>query len=242
QRDHGVAPWRGARAAPALPRPRPAAHGGPPHDPASPRLGRGAGGRAAPDRLAYRHLARRHPRSAALPLRLAARPPGASRRGAVGPPPPRVGADRVAARRTRADALLAVDPAGDYGPPGPRPPRPTPLAGRARLPRTQGRAGPGSLRGPRLARLPSPRQLVHRRLRVPGRGAGAPFPPHASRPRPRPSRTPGLPPAGHSRCGLSAMFPLPSAPCPSRSPLRCSTTDPVRHVATSRDGVAHANF
>jgi hypothetical protein len=45
-----------------------------------------------------------------------------------------------------------------------------------RVQATQARARPGSLRGARLARLPSPRHTVHRRIRLPDRRAGSDSP------------------------------------------------------------------
>src|SRR4051794_38144159 len=50
------------------------------------------------------------------------------------------------------------------------------LTDRARLPGAETGTGPGTLRGTRLARLAPSRHLVHRRLCLPDRRAGAAFP------------------------------------------------------------------
>jgi SRSO17 transposase len=83
----------------------------------------------------------------------------------------------------RAEEWLLIEwPRGDdaagYDPDrGPRAAGQAPLADRAGLPGAQGRAGPGSLRGPRLARLPSSRRVVYRGLCLPRGRPGGPFPP-----------------------------------------------------------------
>ena len=52
-------------------------------------------------------------------------------------------------------------------------------------------------------------------------------------PRPRPSRTRGVPPAGRSRCGLNAMSRPRSPPCIRRSPARSCNRGRVPRVGTN---------
>src|SRR5690349_23886193 len=84
--------------------------------------------------------------------------------------------------RGRADEVLALDPARDGHAGGLGRDRQATVAGRAGLRGAQAGAGPGALRGPRLARLPPPRVLVHRGLRLPGGRALPLFPPELATP------------------------------------------------------------
>src|SRR5690349_11451311 len=122
-------------------------------------------------------------------------------------------ADRVAQGRDRADQVLAVQPAADdqAGEAGPH--RQGALAQRARLRGTETGDRTEPLRGPRLARLPSSCQPLHRSLRLPHRRA-LPFPP-STPVHPRADQdtcpTPRFPSARGCRSDLSAT-------CSTRSP------------------------
>src|SRR5919109_3173769 len=74
--------------------------------------------------------------------------------------------------RGETDQVLARDPAGGHQLRAPGRGGETTLADRARLPGTQAGTRARPLRGPRLARLPSPRHVVHRGLWLPDRRAG----------------------------------------------------------------------
>ena len=100
--------------------------------------------------------------------------------------------------------VLALDPARDGHARGAGRDREAALADRARLRGAEAGAGARPLRGPRLARLPPPRLLVHRRLRLPGGRALPLFPsglatPARGRPSGRPATAPGAPPVRPER-------------------------------------------
>ena len=78
----------------------------------------------------------------------------------------------------RAGQVLALQPSRRHATRDAREPREAPLAGRARLPRTQAMPRPRSLRRPHISRTASPPHLRHRRARVPD------LLPPAPRPRP----------------------------------------------------------
>ena len=78
---------------------------------------------------------------------------------------------RVGTRRRRTRALLIQQPACRHSLAGDGRRGNEPLAHRARLRRTEAETRLGPLRGPKLARLPSPRQLVRGSLRFPDAGA-----------------------------------------------------------------------
>ena len=84
----------------------------------------------------------------------------------------RMAADRVARGRERADQILALDPCRKTSPSASGRPRQAALAHRARLSGTQAGGRARAFRGARMARLPSPRHAVHRRLRIPDLRAG----------------------------------------------------------------------
>ena len=92
-------------------------------------------------------------------------------------PTGRVAVDRVARRREGADQVLALNPSRGHHSASTGLLRQAALAHRARLSRTQagGRARAISPR-PRMARLPSPRNAVHRSLRIPDLREGATSP------------------------------------------------------------------
>src|SRR5689334_17775754 len=122
-------------------------------------------------------------------------------------------ADRVAPRRGRADQVLALQPGADdqAGEAGPH--RQGALADRARLRGAETGDRTGSLRGPRLARLPPSCQPLHRSLRLPDRRA-LPFPPSA----------PVHPRADQDTCP-TPRFPS-ARGCPSDLSATCSTRSP----------------
>src|SRR5215211_14032 len=80
---------------------------------------------------------------------------------------------------------------------------------------------PRALRGPRLARLPPPRQPLHRSLRLPG-GRALPFPPSAALHPPAEGTcaTPRLPAVRRPRSGLSGTCRTPSPPSAAASRAR----------------------
>src|ERR1700751_1473054 len=124
-------------------------------------------------------------------------------------------ADRVAQGREGTDKVLAVDLAADdrlcpSGRSGQ-----IALAHRARLSGTEAGTRPRTLRGPRLAWLPSSRHALHRSLRIPDlrEGDDSPLgsPPRLSLP--ATCRSQLLPTPRGRRCGLSVTAQTPSPPC-----------------------------
>src|SRR5690242_6539850 len=213
----------GAGPLPAAPRgrPWPAAEAAAPGRAAPAARGREAGRGPARRRLADRHLARGHGGSAGLALRRGAGAAGARRlpaeraaRGGVAP-------GRVARGREGAHQVLALDPARDGRDRGAGRHGEAALAGRARLRGAEAGARARPLRGPRLARLPPPRQLVHRRLRVPGGRALPLFPPGLATPARGPRATPKLPAPRLLPCARSGTVPRRSRPCAGTSRWRC---------------------
>src|ERR1700751_4316072 len=81
-------------------------------------------------------------------------------------------ANRVARWRERANQILALNPASRHHFPPPRRHRQVALAYRARLSRAQAGGGARPLRRTWVARLPPPRDAMHRSLRVPDLRAG----------------------------------------------------------------------
>ena len=79
----------------------------------------------------------------------------------------RMASHRMARGRKRADEILAFDPVRGHPHRGPGRHGQIALAHRARLRGTQKRARPRPFRGAKLARLPSSRNPVHRRLWIP---------------------------------------------------------------------------
>ena len=79
----------------------------------------------------------------------------------------RVAGRRMAGRRGGADQILALDPARRHAAQGSGRRHQAALAHRTRLRGIEERTRPGSLRGARLAGIPSSRQPLHRSLRVP---------------------------------------------------------------------------
>lgn len=84
---------------------------------------------------------------------------------------------RVAPGRGRPDEVLAIDDARRHIERASRQAGKDPMEDRAGLSGAQGRVRAGPLRGPRVEGVPSPRDDVHRGLRLPDGGAGPFFPP-----------------------------------------------------------------
>src|ERR1700757_2503310 len=85
-------------------------------------------------------------------------------------------ANRVARGRERANQILALNSARRHHFPPPRRHRQVALAYRARLSRAQAGGGARPLRRTWVARLPPPRDAMHRSLRVPDLRAGGDSP------------------------------------------------------------------
>ena len=210
----------GAGPGPAAVGPGPAAEAAAARSRAPAARGREAGHRPARGRVADRHLARGHGGSADLALRRGPGPAGArrlppgraARRGVV----PR----RVARGRGGTDQVLALRAARDGHARGAGRDRAAALAHRARLRGAQAGARPGALRGPRLARLPPPRVLVHRGLRLPGGRALPLFPPGLAAPARRARAAGRLPPPQLLPCAPSGTARRRSPPCAGTSRSR----------------------
>ena len=130
-------------------------------------------------------------------------------------PTARMAADRVAQRGERTDQVLAFDPSRGHRLPSPGGPRQAALAHRTRLSRTQTGGRSRTLRRPQMARLPSPRHAVHRRLRIPDLRAGDDSPLRSSFRRALLAAfsSPRLPTPRSRHCGLSDISPTRSRPC-----------------------------
>jgi hypothetical protein len=154
-----------------------------------------------------------------------------------------VAADRVAARGEGADEVLALDPAGGHRLRSSRPLSQAALAHRARLPRAQTGTRARALRGPGLARFPSPRHPVHRRLRVPGCRAGDDSPLRMAQSPPTrdvwPSRR--LSTTRRPQSGRSATWRTPSQACGGglRQPWLAALSDVPAASAGTHSQPAH---
>src|ERR1700722_5889628 len=84
--------------------------------------------------------------------------------------------DRMAGAGERTDQVLAFHFPGPYHTERVGETSKTPLDYRTRLPRAEARIGAGTLRRSGLARFSSSRHVMHRRLRLPGRGKKSFFP------------------------------------------------------------------
>src|SRR5690349_14809567 len=216
---HGRRPAAGAWpvAAQALVGTGTAAHAAAPGRRAPARHRQGARPRPAAGRLADGGLARGEPGRAERALRGRAGAAVAPRLLARRAAPGGVAADRVAGGEGGADQVLALHPGRDGRARGAGRDRQGALADRAGLPGAQAGAGARPLRGARLARLPPPRQLVRRGLRLP-RSRAEPFSPSG----PRPGASPCAPPG-------------PAAPRASRAdPSATSRARSPRYGAASR--------
>src|SRR5277367_3536189 len=157
-------PRYGASAAQALERTLAQALARAPRGRSSAGLGQDAGDDAAAPGLARGVLARGLQPNPDVALRRRADTAGLARREAHGPATARMVADRMARRRARADEILALHPARGHADRSSRRYRETALAHRTRLRGAQERTRPRPLRRAGLARLPSPRHALHRRL------------------------------------------------------------------------------
>src|SRR6202049_4902936 len=126
-----------------------------------------------------------------------------------------VAADRVARGRKDADQILALDPAGKHRFCGACRSCQAALAHRARLSGAQAGGWARTLRRPRMARLPSPRHTMHRKLRLPGLRAGddSPLRTWIRQAVRRTCRSRQLPTPRRRRCGPRATFRTRSPPC-----------------------------
>src|SRR3954451_19848443 len=106
-------------------------------------------------------------------------------------------ADGMAPGRCRARQILAGHRPAGYAVRAPGRSGQATLADRTRLPGAETGAGPGTLRGTRLARLPPSRHLVHRRLCLPYRRTGEVFPPQRPAMPPISSRRLAFPKIAH---------------------------------------------
>ena len=120
----------------------------------------------------------------------------------------RMARHRMARGRGGADQILALDLARGHAARGSRQRHQAALAHRTRLRGIEERIGPGSLRGARLAGIPSSRQPLHRSLRIPD------------------PREIGFSPP--QRAGAAKNLPFPAVLDPHVPPIR-----PERHVANS---------
>ena len=127
---------------------------------------------------------------------------------------------RVARGREGAGPLLALHPARGRHAGGAGRDREAALAHRARLRGAEAGAGPRPLRGARLARLPPPRQPVHRRVRLPGGRALPLFPSGLAAPARRPRAAGRLPPPQLPPCAPSGTARPRSRPCAGTSRSR----------------------
>src|SRR5580700_9421152 len=136
---------------------------------------------------------------------------------------------RVARGRSRADQVLAFHPAGRHPLRQARRRHQTALAHRTRLSGAETGSRPRPLRRPGLARLPSPRDALHRRLRVPGRRKGDDSPLRTSPPQaiPSPFRFPSSRTRAIRPCALSATSQTRSQ--------RCDADWPPPSLANSQD-------
>ena len=144
-------------------------------------------------------------------------------------------AEWVAEGRDGARQVLALQPAAPHRAQGPGPHRQGAMADRARLPGAQAGDRARALRGPRLARLPPPRQPLHRSLRLPG-GRALPFSPCAPLHPPAARGTCAtrrLPAARRRRSGLKGTCQTRSAPSAGTS--SSASPEPCRaaHAASS---------
>ena len=129
--------------------------------------------------------------------------------------PEGVAADRVARGRERADQILALDLPAEHLVPRSGRRRQAALAHRARLSGAQAGGRARAFRRTRMARLPSSRHAVHRRLRIPDLRAGddSPLSTTFRRSVPETCRTRRLPTQRIPRCGLNATSQTRSQPC-----------------------------
>ena len=146
----------------------------------------------------------------------------------------------VARGGERADQVLALDAARGGHPRRVGRRGEAAVADRARLRGAEAGAGPRALRGPRLARLPPPRVLVHRGLRLPG-GRALPLFPPGWRPRPgTPERPAGYRPRGSARAPRAAQSRVDRDPAPAPRGGADAPPAPVPLLPADLRATAHA--
>src|SRR2546426_10100767 len=120
--------------------------------------------------------------------------------------------DRMAGAGERTDQVLAFYSPGPYHTERVGETSETPLDYRTRLPRTEARVGTGTLRRSGLARFSPSRHVMHRRLRLPGRGKKSFFPLRKRRSTglTRHETSAWVPPPRLAACVLSVTIPIPS--------------------------------
>ncbi len=179
------------------------------------------------------------PAAASAP-RIATTPACAGAGSARGCPPAAMAAHRVAARRGRADQVLALHAARGRQLRAARRSHQAALAHRARLPGTQAGGRAGTLRGARVARLPPPRHAVHRRLRLPDLREGGDSPlrtlcrPVAPDRAPETCHSRQLPTQRRRRSGPNGIFRTRSRQCDDASPSLSPGASNDARAATRR--------
>ena len=142
----------------------------------------------------------------------------------------------MAAEREGADQILVRQPSRRHLLPAAGRSDQAALADRARLSGTQAGTRPGTLRGARLARLPSSRHTVHRCLRVPDlrEGEDSPLRTSCRRDAPETCRSRRLPTPRHRRSGPSGIYRTRSRQCVDASPSRLPEASTDVRAATPR--------
>src|SRR5690348_10370700 len=154
-------------------------------------------------------------------------------------------ANRVARGRERANQILALNPARRHHFPPPRRHRQIALAYRARLSRAQAGGGARPLRRTWVARLPPPRDAMHRSLRflISERGAIPPSGPRRAWPFPPSALSDGYRPRGSAPASRTAHseFNRNRAPATDRS-SRQQTAAMSMLRSSNREKHAPENF
>ena len=141
--------------------------------------------------------------------------------------------DRMAGARERTDQVLAFYFPCPYHTERVGETSETPLDYRTRLPRAEARVGTGTLRRSRLARFSPSRHVMHRRLRLPGRGKKSFFPLRKRRSTglTRHETSARVPPPRLAACVLNVTILIPSPPYEFRLPdILSSNSPPARFV------------
>src|SRR5271157_884888 len=133
----------------------------------------------------------------------------------------------------RTHQILALDSVGSHQTDRPGEIGQTPLDHRAGLRRVEAGTGPGTLRRPRLARIPSSRHTLRCRVRVPGDRAYPFFPlrPRGSTTATRREDSCPLPAPRLAACAPNGITHSPSPRSASRSPEPCSSNSPAAPFA-----------
>src|ERR1700686_2487720 len=141
--------------------------------------------------------------------------------------------DRMAGAGERTDQVLAFYFRGPYHTERVGKTSETSLDYRTRLPRAEARGGTGTLRRSGLARFSSSRHVMHRRLRLPGRGKKSFFPLRKRRSTglTRHETSARVPPPRLAACVLNVTILIPSRPYEFRLPdILSSNSPPARFV------------